>query len=322
MANNCSSIVEDEHPSTATIIDVPDPNRTISGNGGISNTANNATTPVETANFAVNLPAVVQDHQTSTAKTRAALGRTESFKSIGTNSSRRSIRNVGIVIGDFKGLYSDELNLTVGERIEIISKDTIVSRNIGWWTGRNSHGTIGIFPSNLVKVVTQSEALLDNSDIDYPLEIPSEDIQLYDVIGLGGFGKVYRAKYRGEEVAVKVARHTTFDTVKIISDVLTEAEKFARLAHENICALIGVCLVKDVCLVMEYAKGGPLSKVLHERNTTLTVDIILDWSKQITEGMEYLHHEVSPSLIHRDLKSSNSEFLQMLSSSFSNFLSS
>lgn len=300
MAN---TINDEEHLSTSTIIGIhpstPDPNRTLS-TGSSNQTGTAATTPVETASIAVNLPAVVQHHQSP-----RPFGRTDSFKSLGTNS-RRSIRNVGIVIGDFKGIYSDELNLVIGERLEIISKDTIVSRNIGWWTGRNSQGSIGIFPANLVKVVTPSEALIDNMEIDYPLEIPSDELKLGDVIGLGGFGKVYRAQYRGEDVAVKVARHTTYDTVKVISDVLSEAEKFARLAHENICALIGVCLVKDVCLVIEYAKGGPLSKVIHEHNTALTVDIILDWSKQITDGMEYLHHEVSPSLIHRDLKSSNS----------------
>ena len=66
--------------------------------------------------------------------------------------------------------------------------------------------------------------------------------------------------------------------------------------------------MKDVCLVMEYARGGALSEVLHKKGMSLPIDVILDWATQIASGMKYLHHEASPSLIHRDLKSSNSEY--------------
>ena len=231
-------------------------------------------------------------------------------------------RILGIVIGDFSCLYADELALQLGERIEIISKDTTVSRNIGWWTGRNSKGKIGIFPAACVKVVSSTSSVTevdgpnqgDSSETEkYPLEIPFDEVKMKELIGMGGFGKVHRAIYQKEEVAVKVARNTSYDTVKAITEVLSEAEKFAHLAHENVCALVGVCLGKDICLVMEYAKGGPLSKVLHERNLSLPVDIILNWSKQIASGMEYLHHEAKPPLIHKDLKSSNSESIYALS---------
>lgn len=60
---------------------------------------------------------------------------------------------MGIVVSDFKGLYLDELSLSVGERVQIISKDAAVSRNIGWWTGRKDGGKIGIFPASCVKIV-------------------------------------------------------------------------------------------------------------------------------------------------------------------------
>ena len=218
------------------------------------------------------------------------------------------MKNVGIVIGDFKGMLPDELSLRVGERIEIISKDTRMSRNIGWWTGRNSKGKIGICPAQCVKVVTNlSEANAIPVQSEYPLEIPCNEVKLKEVIGVGGFGKVYRALYKGEEVAVKVAKTTTFDLLKAVQEVISEAEKFAHLAHANVCALVGVVLVKDVCLVMEYARGGALSEVLHKKAMSLPIDVILDWATQIASGMNYLHHEATPSLIHRDLKSSNSE---------------
>ena len=309
MANSLNISVEEEYLSNATITDLPpstQDGQKMSNSGG---NATVATTPVDTV--AVNISAMALSRSPQVVVPSKRFGRTDSVKSVNV-STRRSLRSVGIVIGDFKGLYCDELTLTVGERIEIISKDTVVSRNIGWWTGRNSHGQIGIFPATSVKVVASISGDFTQEEVDlhrYPLEIPSDEVQLGEVVGMGGFGKVYRATYKGEDVAVKVARQTSFDTVKVITEVLSEAEKFAHLAHENICALVGVCLVKDVCLVMEYARGGPLSKILHERNISLSIDIILDWSRQVSEGMEYLHHQASPSLIHRDLKSSNSKLI-------------
>lgn len=217
-------------------------------------------------------------------------------------------KNVGIVIGDFRGIFPDELTLAIGEKIEIISKDTVVSRNIGWWTGRNEKGKIGIFPAACVKVVLNTtEASELTLEHEYPLEIPYSDLVLKEVVGVGGFGKVHRAVYKGEDVAVKVAKNTTFDNLKAVQEVISEAEKFARLAHQNVCALVGVVLVKDISLVMEYARGGALSEVLHKKNISLPVDVILNWATQIASGMSYLHHEAQPSLIHRDLKSSNSK---------------
>ena len=217
-------------------------------------------------------------------------------------------KNIGTVIGDFTGLYPDELTIKVGEEIEIISKDTVVSRNIGWWTGRNSKGKIGIFPAASVSCDIQgcgNGAGANGSS--YPLEIKNAEVTMKEVVGIGGFGKVYRGIYRGEEVAIKVAKTTTFESMKAVQDVIAEAEKFAHLAHVNICALVGVVLVKDVCLVMEYAPGGALSDVLHKSNISLSIDVITNWTAQIAAGMHYLHHESEPSLIHRDLKPNNSE---------------
>lgn len=223
------------------------------------------------------------------------------------NRRSQAKKNKGTVVGDFSGLYGDELSLKIGEDIEIISKDTVVSRNIGWWTGRNSKGKIGIFPAACVSCDIVGGEKGAGGGKEYPLEIKNSEVEMKEVIGIGGFGKVYRAIYKGEEVAVKVAKTTTYDSLKAVQDVIAEAEKFAHLAHINICALVGVVLVKDVCLVMECAQGGALSEVLHKGDHSIPVDVIIDWASQIASGMHYLHHEADPSLIHRDLKTSNSE---------------
>lgn len=63
----------------------------------------------------------------------------------------------------------------------------------------------------------------------------------------------------------------------------------------------------NLCLVMEYARGGPLNRVLTGRKVRPSV--LVDWAIQIARGMNYLHNGAPISLIHRDLKSSNGKLL-------------
>lgn len=57
---------------------------------------------------------------------------------------------------------------------------------------------------------------------------------------------------------------------------------------------------------MEYARGGPLNRVLTGRK--IRPGVLVDWAIQIARGMNYLHNGAPISLIHRDLKSSNGQF--------------
>ena len=327
-ATKQSAVQGEEETSTGTIRSSTPQSQTMSGNG--NNGRADATTPVATRNMTLasasgrsDSPPQVPRGEDEPAPTHRPLAldrrkpSSRSFQGLPKRSKVPSAlrtggcRNIGIVMGDFTGLFPDELSLKMGERVEILCKDVKVTRNIGWWTGKNEKGQVGIFPIDCVKVVSKAQAESGEAATAvpkvYPMEIGKDELELKEIIGAGGFGKVHRGIYRNEEVAVKVARNTTYDSVKAIKDVLSEAEKFSRFAHQNICALVGVCLVNDICLVMEYSRGSSLNKVLHENNITLPVDVILDWATQIACGMKYLHHEVSPSLIHRDLKSSNSK---------------
>jgi len=91
-----------------------------------------------------------------------------------------------------------------------------------------------------------------------------------------------------------------------LESVRREAKLFWFLDHKNIIKLKGVCLKEPhLCLVMEYARGGSLYQALNGRH--LVPDVLLDWAKQIADGMHYLHEKARMQLIHRDLKSSNSK---------------
>ena len=142
----------------------------------------------------------------------------------------------------------DELSLRVGQVVEILSKDTKISGDEGWWTGK-FRDKVGIFPSNFV--VEEEEEHFHNphtslaldAEEDQPLEIDFREIQLEEVIGVGGFGKVYRGYWKNEVIAVKAARQDPDEDVSAtVLNVRQEALVFWKLNHENIVALKGVCL--------------------------------------------------------------------------------
>lgn len=139
------------------------------------------------------------------------------------------------------------------------------------------------------------------------LEINFSELTLEEIIGVGGFGKVYRAVWRGSEVAVKAARRDPDeDAEQTLESVRQEAKLFAMLNHPNIMALLGVCLQEpNLCLVMEYARGGPLNRALAGKR--IPPCTLVDWAVQIARGMHYLHSQAIVPIIHRDLKSSNSK---------------
>uniref|UniRef100_A0A3B3XUN8 mitogen-activated protein kinase kinase kinase n=1 Tax=Poecilia mexicana TaxID=48701 RepID=A0A3B3XUN8_9TELE len=127
------------------------------------------------------------------------------------------------------------------------------------------------------------------------LEIDFLELTLEEIIGVGGFGKVYRAVWRDVEVAVKT-----------LESVRQEAKLFAMLNHPNIMALLGVCLQEpNLCLIMEYARGGPLNRALAGKR--IPPCTLVNWAVQIARGMHYLHDQAIVPIIHRDLKSSNSK---------------
>lgn len=196
--------------------------------------------------------------------------------------------------------------------MEVLSEDAKISGDDGWWTGKIGD-KVGIFPSNFVDrsdPISQFDEIIDGLP---PTQINFSELELEEVIGVGGFGKVYRGIWKCREVAVKAARQDPDADVSVtMQNVMREANLFCLLRHENIVSLEGVCLQQpNLCLVLEYCRGGSLNRVLAGRK--IRPDVLVDWAIQIARGMDYLHNGAPISLIHRDLKSSNGEFLHTIS---------
>lgn len=150
----------------------------------------------------------------------------------------------------------------------------------GWWTGKIGD-RIGIFPSNFVSqadVRSLSYQMSTLLEAVQPHQIDFSELELDDVIGVGGFGKVYRGFWKDiEEVAVKVSRYDPEEDISTaLANVSQEAKLFWLLNHPNIVALKGVCLEPpNLCLVMDYARGGSLNRVLAGRQ--IRPNILVNW---------------------------------------------
>ncbi|XP_051275773.1 mitogen-activated protein kinase kinase kinase 21 isoform X2 [Dicentrarchus labrax] len=220
---------------------------------------------------------------------------------------------------DYEASGEDELSLRRGDVVEVLSKDAAISGDEGWWTGKINH-RVGIFPSNYVTYqpaiyrlpATSGTVGVPEQVPSSPVQIPFSELVLEEIIGVGGFGKVYRGTWKDQEVAVKAARQDPDEDITATAGgVKQEAKLFSMLQHPNIIKLEGVCLEEpNLCLVMEYARGGTLNRVLTGRR--IPPHILVNWAVQIARGMHYLHEEAVVPIIHRDLKSSNILLLEKI----------
>ncbi|KAL5757700.1 hypothetical protein ACOSP7_020311 [Xanthoceras sorbifolium] len=124
------------------------------------------------------------------------------------------------------------------------------------------------------------------------------------VLGKGGFGIVYHGYLDDTEVAVKMISASSSQGYK---EFHAEVNLLMRVHHRNLTNLVGYCKEGSIMgLVYEYMVNGNLQQHLSDKNA-----IILSWENRLriavdaAQGLEYLHHGCKPSIIHRDIKSTN-----------------
>lgn len=135
-------------------------------------------------------------------------------------------------------------------------------------------------------------------------EIPWNDLQIGERIGIGSYGEVYRADWNGTEVAVK-----KFMNQDISGDALAqfkfEVEIMLRLRHPNVVLFMGaVTRPPNLSILTEFLPRGSLFKLLHRSNVQVDEKRRLRMALDVAKGMNYLHTS-HPVIVHRDLKTPN-----------------
>lgn len=128
----------------------------------------------------------------------SAVSNVSAFSGVSGISTVSSSGNMYTAIFDYEAQGEDELHLRQGQRIKVISKDSKISGDEGWWTGQlEDQARIGVFPANFVEQEQKLEQLSPEPGADTrPFEIDFYDIHLGELIGVGGFGKVFRGTWR------------------------------------------------------------------------------------------------------------------------------
>lgn len=158
--------------------------------------------------------------------------------------------------------------------------------------------------------VTAAKVVSFHGDLPYTskeivrrIDLLAED----SVIGYGGFGTVYKLVMEdGNTFAVKkIEKHNlSFDRL-----FERELEVLGSIKHRNLVNLRGYCNAPSArLLIYDFLPRGSLDEALHEQKSS---ESSLSWGARLkialgaAQGLAYLHHDCSPRIIHRDIKSSN-----------------
>jgi eukaryotic-like serine/threonine-protein kinase len=143
-------------------------------------------------------------------------------------------------------------------------------------------------------------------DIADPSDLTGRTIshyRVYEMLGRGGMGKVYRARDTklGRDVAIKVLPEEFAQDPERLARFEREAHVLASLNHPNIAAIYGVEEASGIrALVMELVEGPTFAERV--ARGAIPLEEVLGMARQLADGLDAAH---SKGIVHRDLKPAN-----------------
>lgn len=127
-----------------------------------------------------------------------------------------------------------------------------------------------------------------------------------ELLGFGGFGRVYKGTLPNSKTQVAVKR-ISHESKQGLPEFVSEISSIGRLRHRNLVQLLGWCRRRgDLLLVYDFMPNGSLDKYIYDEPK-----VILSWEqrfkiiKGVARGLLYLHEEWEQAVIHRDIKAGN-----------------
>jgi len=131
----------------------------------------------------------------------------------------------------------------------------------------------------------------------------ANELQLGRLLGSGGFGSVYEARYRGERLAVKKFHQGTKNEKAALESFEAEGS-ILHFNHPNIVRSLAVLtMLGDTrCIIMEFAGERNLQSVINNSFEELDRNRRIKFSLDIATALQFAHQQ---GLAHLDLKPRN-----------------
>ena len=135
-------------------------------------------------------------------------------------------------------------------------------------------------------------------------QIAHDELTQLELIGAGGYGQVYRARYRDMTVAMKMLLFPTDD--EIMFEFEREIKFMQTVRHPNIVLFLGAGRARDGTpfIISEFVARGSLRDLLSDRSQSISTGLKLKFALDVATGMHFLH-TLSPPRVHCDLKCDN-----------------
>ncbi|RZB85816.1 Cold-responsive protein kinase 1 isoform C [Glycine soja] len=141
------------------------------------------------------------------------------------------------------------------------------------------------------------------------LKLATRNFHSSEKVGEGGFGSVFKGKLvDGSFVAVKVLS-VEVESMRGEREFVAELATLANIKHQNLVSLKGCCVEGAYrYLVYDYMENNSLYNTFlgsEERRMRFNWEIRKDVSIGVARGLDFLHEELKPHIVHRDIKAKN-----------------